>query len=433
MKTMEQEKPALGAQEAVLGAMLIDPRIVPAVLGKVAEDDFTDATCRNVFAAFTQLLSAAKHIDAVTVLGVLGNEYRQYLSGLMDVTPTTAGWEIYAEQMKTAAKMAKAKELLAGVSFLTTPEEMQQAISRAASVFSGRSGNVMPLPKALMAAMEELDKEPKYLEFGIDALDHGRLWAERGDFVIIGARPSVGKTAFALQIAKQLSQKNRVGFFTLETEPRKLATRWISQSATINMTHLKNRELSAGEYTAMAQSNGRDSRYCNLDFVKAAGMTTDQIISETVAGQYEVIVIDYIQLIRGKGERDENQRVANISMDLHTFGQQNNVAVIALSQLSRAGQNSGGMATLRGSGQLEQDADIVLMLELANQDEPDGDRTLSIEKNKEGRRGHCTLRFAGQYQHFEYVPPNKRQMEEERRANLENQEQIPMPQARIAY
>ena len=119
-------------------------------------------------------------------------------------------------------------------------------------------------------------------------------------------------------------------------------------------------------------------------------------------------------------------------MTLHTFAQQNGIAVIALSQLSRAGQNGGGMATLRGSGQLEQDADIVLMLELINPDDADSDRTLSIEKNKEGRRGHCTLRFAGQYQHFEYVPPSKRHVEEQR-ANLENQEQIPMPQARIAY
>ena len=72
------------------------------------------------------------------------------------------------------------------------------------------------------------------------------------------------------------------------------------------------------------------------------------------------------------------------------------------------------------------------MLELINPDDADSDRTLSIEKNKEGRRGHCTLRFAGQYQHFEYVPPSKRHVEEQR-ANLENQEQIPMPQAQIAY
>lgn len=429
-----QERPALGAQEAVLGAMLIEPKVIPAVLQKVTEEDFTDTTCRNVFNAFVKLIAASKHIDAVTVLGVLGGEYRQYLSELMDITPTVAGWESYAEQMHADAKMFRARKILNDFAFLSTPEEMQRAISKAASVFSGKSENVVPLSKALIGAMEDLDRKPEYLEFGISALDHGRLWAEHGDFIIIGARPSVGKTAFALQIAKQLARKDRVGFFTLETEPRKLATRWIAQSALINMTHLKNRQMSVGEYTAMAQANSQDSKYCNLDFVKAAGMTTDQIIAETIAGQYNVIVIDYIQLIRGRGERDENQRIANISMTLHTFAQQNGIAVIALSQLSRAGQNGGGMATLRGSGQLEQDADIVLMLELINPDDTDSDRTLSIEKNKEGRRGHCTLRFAGQYQHFEYVPPNKRQLEEEqRRANLESQEQIPMPQARVAY
>ena len=429
-----QERPALGAQEAVLGAMLIEPKVIPAVLQKVTEEDFTDTTCRNVFNAFVKLIAASKHIDAVTVLGVLGGEYRQYLSELMDITPTVAGWESYAEQMHADAKIFRARKILNDFAFLSTPEEMQRAISKAASVFSGKSENVVPLSKALIGAMEDLDRKPEYLEFGISALDHGRLWAEHGDFIIIGARPSVGKTAFALQIAKQLARKDRVGFFTLETEPRKLATRWIAQSALINMTHLKNRQMSVGEYTAMAQANSQDSKYCNLDFVKAAGMTTDQIIAETIAGQYNVIVIDYIQLIRGRGERDENQRIANISMTLHTFAQQNGIAVIALSQLSRAGQNGGGMATLRGSGQLEQDADIVLMLELINPDDTDSDRTLSIEKNKEGRRGHCTLRFAGQYQHFEYVPPNKRQLEEEqRRANLESQEQIPMPQARVAY
>lgn len=429
---IEKEKPALGAQEAVLGAMLIEPKVVPAILRKVTAEDFTDATCRNVFNAFVKLIAASKHIDAVTVLGVLGGEYRQYLGELMDITPTAAGWEAYAEQMRADAKMFRARKILNDFAFLNTPEEMQQAISKAASIFAGKSENVVPLSKALIGAMEALDKKPEYLEFGISALDHGRLWAEHGDFIIVGARPSVGKTAFALQIAKQLAKKNKVGFFTLETEPRKLATRWIAQSATINMTHLKNRQMSPGEYTAMAQANSQDSKYCSLDFVKAAGMTTDQIIAETIAGQYNVIVIDYIQLVRGSGERDENQRIANISMTLHTFAQQNGIAVIALSQLSRAGQNGGGMATLRGSGQLEQDADIVLMLELINPEDTDSDRTLSIEKNKEGRRGHCTLRFAGQYQHFEYVPPSKRHVDEQR-ANLENQEQIPMPQARIAY
>ena len=90
---IEKEKPSLGAQEAVLGAMLIEPKVVPAILRKVTAEDFTDATCRNVFNAFVKLIAASKHIDAVTVLGVLGGEYRQYLGELMDITPTAAGWE----------------------------------------------------------------------------------------------------------------------------------------------------------------------------------------------------------------------------------------------------------------------------------------------------------------------------------------------------
>lgn len=438
------KKPEVGAQEAVLGAMIIEPTLVQEIMGTVSADDFTDPTCRNVYDAIQQLLVSSQKIDAVTILGKLGAEYRAYISGLMDVTPTSAGWKVYADQMKTETRIFRAQEICSKGAYVTTEEEMQHIIRKLAGIFTkGNKTKAVPLHKALLEATEELSKTPNYLKFGFDALDNGRLYAEHGDMIIIGARPSVGKTAFALQIAKEMSKKDKIGFFSLETQISKLATRWIAESATIHLNHLKMRNLTSGEYTALAHANNRDAKYCNIHFVPPAAMTVDEVISESIKNQFQVIFIDYLQLIEGKGEKDENTRIANISMALHRFAQENGVTVIALSQLSRAGKNGSGMETLRGSGQIEQDADIVLMLELKDPDDTDSMRTLSIEKNKEGRRGHCTLRFDGGHQRFEYVPPYQSRKQDnireeevpseekpQERPKISDAEQIAMPEMR---
>ncbi|OUM20018.1 replicative DNA helicase [Butyricicoccus porcorum] len=419
--------PEVGAQEAVLGAMVIEPALVPEIMRKVSAEDFTDPTCRNVYDAIRKLAISSRPVDAVTILGQLGPEYRSYISGLMDVTPTTAGWETYADQMKTESQIFRARKIFGKGMYAATKEEMQQAISDLAGIFVNvGKAEAIPLHKALLDATKELEKEPHYLKFGIDALDDGRLFAEYGDMIIIGARPSVGKTDLALQFAREMSMKDKVGFFSLETAVPKLATRWQSASATVYLDHLKTRKLTQGEYIAIAHANNRDSKYCDMHFVSAAGMTTDDVIDVSIKNQFKIIFIDYLQLIQGKGERDETVRISNISMALHRFAQGTGTTVIALSQLSRAGKNGAGMETLRGSGQIEQDADIVFMLELKDPDDPDSMRTLSIEKNKEGKRGHCMLRFDGGHQRFEYVPPYRKTEKSTERPKKATAEQMNM-------
>lgn len=420
--------PEVGAQEAVLGAMIIEPTLVSEIMREVSADDFTDPTCRNVYDAIQRLLISSRKIDAVTILGQLGEEYRSYISGLMEVTPTSAAWKTYAEQMKNESQTFRARKLFGKGLYAANKEEMQKVISDLAGIFTKSNVNTVSLTKALSAALSELDKQPQYLKFGIDALDNGRLYAEYGDMIVVGARPSVGKTAFALQFGRAMSMKDKVGFFSLETGVEKLAIRWISSSATVYLDHLKMRKLTDGEHVAIAHANHRDSKYCNMDFVKAAGMTVDEVISESIKNQFKIIIIDYLQLIKGKGEKDENVRISNISMALHRFAQETETTVIALSQLSRAGKNGGGMETLRGSGQIEQDADIVFILELDDPNDPDSMRMLSIEKNKEGKRAHCMLRFDGGHQRFDYIPPYKKTEKTTGRTKVADVEQIAMPE-----
>ena len=139
--------------------------------------------------------------------------------------------------------------------------------------------------------------------------------------------------------------------------------------------------------------------------VDAAGWTVQQIKSKAVQLRAEIIIIDYLSLIRGEG-KSLYERVTNISMELHTLAQANRIAVIALSQLNRAGKDEPDMTSLRESGQIEQDADVILLLHeigrsvLDREAGGDADRRLIIAKNKEGMTGAITLNFQGEYQRF---------------------------------
>ena len=137
----------------------------------------------------------------------------------------------------------------------------------------------------------------------------------------------------------------------------------------------------------------------DLHVVEASGWTVEQIKSKALQLKATVIMIDYLSLIQGNGN-STYEKVSNISIALHTMAQRTKIAVIALSQLSREGKNAPDMTSLRESGQIEQDADCILLLHTVEPDNPHSDRELIIAKNKEGQTGKIPLTFKGEYQKF---------------------------------
>lgn len=234
--------------------------------------------------------------------------------------------------------------------------------------------------------------QPDYLRWGIRQLDE-RLYAERGDLIILGGLPSSGKTLLATQFAMHMARSGlRIGVFSLETSDAKLYDRMVAQTEGINFGRIKRNQMIADDYKT-ASTAIQTAQRITLDVIRASGFSVADVQAVAMARRYDVIVIDYVQLLQAKGNTRVEQ-VTNISLALHTMAQRAGIAVIALSQLSRPEKRpqrsrTPSMSDLRESGQLEQDADAIMILAA----QPGGNRVLSIVKNKEGERGAIELVF----------------------------------------
>lgn len=411
----------LNGETAVLGSILIDPEICGEVFSKVHENDFITSEYKHIFLSAKKLYLQNKHIDAVTICHEAGGDaYRDLLMQLMQVTPTSAGWYEYAEVLKQESRLYKLQQIGAKMMTCSSLDEASKILNEAHSLTSSRADiKTINMTQGLMNFMQDLESKPEYILTSIGKLDQ-KLNISSGDFIIIGGYPSAGKTALALQIASYMGIKKKVGIFSLETNDRKIYNRLISQLTLTDFRKIKTHNLSEKELLNIAKQN---KMLCDikLEVVNASGMTTNDIISKTYERRYDIIFIDYLQLITANSiKENRTEQVSQISRNLHTFAQDSNTTVIALSQLNRPEkenkvQKAPTMASLRESGQIEQDADAIMLLYLSDPENPYSDRVLKLVKNKDGELGYMLLNFDGRHQTFlEYMDEKNTKVQEYR-------------------
>lgn len=386
------------AQYSVLGAALIEPKVVPRVLAQTCESDFS-GPCLTVYQAMNEVFSSGFPVDLVSVAAKLGKEYREFLAQLMDITPTAANVDTYIaicrEQSRVIACREIGKELAASESVQNARKLLEQASSLLVSAQTSRTVN---MNDALRRFFERAEKPVKYLSWPIKELE-SELHVGAGKFIVLGAEPSVGKTAFALQCAWHWASAGKVGFFSFETDPETLFDRLISGFTGISMEAIKTNGISKREWDAICQATQAITQR-KLDLISAAGMTVADIRAKIMESGYKLVIIDYLQIVSARGG-SRYEQVTNISIDLHTMAQSLGVVVLALAQLSRSeGERQPRNSDLRESGQIEQDADLIIMLQLENQNCPEGPRKLFVTKNKEGRLFQMLLTFDGRHQTF---------------------------------
>jgi replicative DNA helicase len=323
---------------------------------------------------------------------------------IMTVTPTAANWEAYAEILHDEAMLKRLQEAAGKILCAADLDTAREATQQAVSMLADKPGlRCISFSQGLLEFIErqQANKKPNYIKWGINFLDDV-LYAEPGDFVIIGGRPSSGKTVLAAQFAFHMAASMRVGIFSLETRDRKIYDRLISYVARVPFEKVKRHTMESEDFKKAVEL-GRIADKINLDVIDAAGMSVDDIQAISLSRHYDIIFIDYVQLLKGEGKTRVDQ-VANISIGLHTMAGQTGITVVALAQLSRPDKSQKNtppkMSDLKESGQLEQDADVIMMLYLDDDDMPDGDRLLKIEKNKEGERGFFRLGFYPKYISF---------------------------------
>lgn len=397
------------AQASVIGAMLIDDRCVPEVVSIVSEDDFT-AAFRRIFRAARWLFEEGCSVDPVTVMHQLGDdpEYRRILMECMDVTLSASQAGQYArvlhEQGRLLRVRALGEQLLAASDLTAARALLEDAAGLAADTDNRR---VWTMTQAMQEFAERHTGEVQYLDWPIRELVEP-LGVEKGDFIVVGGRPSAGKTALTVQCAYHWGHRHKVGYFSLETSQRKVSDRLVSHAARINKNRIRRNQLTDEDWMRWAQVSGDRITKTGLEIIEAAGMSVSDIQAFATMRGYEIIVIDYLQLIEEPG-RTSYEAVTVISKKLHTLAQRRGITVVALSQLSRMDKNNprhASMTDLRESGQIEQDADIILMLNPVDPRKPvqEQNRLLRVEKNKEGQLCEIVLEFAGHLQTFRKAP-----------------------------
>lgn len=404
----------LSAQVAVLGSLLIEPRLIGEALSKIKEEDFTNPKCRMVFCAIRALFTAGEKVDAALVRGKLGGRsgdgWDQYLLELMDLTPTAANiWE-YAKLMREQARMSKGAELgqlITDACLGGDGEKLVAYLAQLNGLMVDRPGiRRMNMEEMLISFSERHTTPHEYITWNFPKLDK-QLYTDLGDMVVLGGYPSAGKTALAVAFAYHQANQYRVGFYSLETNRYKLADRLISNMASIDMGSIKRGEIDEQQWERFARESDR-IRVRKLELIEASGMSAQDIQADALANRYEVIYVDYLQLIEPESRRmNRAEQVSGISRDLQKLAHGNNILVVALSQLTRPETTKEGnaveptMSDLRESGQIEQDADAIMLLYLERPETPnESRRVLKIGKNKEGTRGRVYLVFDGQYQRF---------------------------------
>lgn len=391
----------LNAQYSVLGSALIDQQVVPKVLHETRESDYF-GTCQTVYKALRKLFNAGSPIDPVSVKAQLGDSYMEFILQLMEITPTAANIDMYIALCKEQARTNQLRDIARQMTEEEDGDKLRSLLEQASGMMVQRSSlKITTMADALRSFMDRHTRQTNYLTWPVGELND-RLYAEPGDFIIIGGYPSTGKSAWALQCAWHWARNYKVGFFSLETSSEKLFDRQMASVVQLSMDQIKRNTLGEKDWERICTMTTEITSR-NLELIPAAGMTPADVRAVTMMRGYQIIFVDYLQLLQGSGENRTTQ-VTQISIALHTLAQSMGVTVVALSQLARQGKQDKNtppdMSALRESGQIEQDADLIMMLSLQDKDNPAGPRELRIRKNKEGTCPNILLDFDGKHQTF---------------------------------
>lgn len=412
----ERGAKALELETAVIGSMLIDDKCIGPVLPEIGEEDFYHAPYRHLFAAMKAMFLAGKPVDPKTVCGYLRDDSSQLVELMrkcMEVTPTAANAVYYSRDLRIESRRLRRQELGYALSREGDPEKQDRLIDRInALTVDKRGSSAVPLSELFRDFTARMrDKTPpKYLTWGMETLDK-QLYAELGDLIVLGGHASSGKTLLSLLFALHQAREYRVGYYSLETSAQKIADRLVAAHAPVALPDIKRHTLTAPDWVATADLVRREEQ-TSFEYINAAGMTVADIAAMALSCRHQIVYVDYLQKLQARGQT-RFELVTSVSSDLQRLAKAHGIAVVALSQLSRAQKTKAGdwippsMSDFRESGQIEQDADVALLLWPEDMHDYRSNRVLKVGKNKEGTKATLTLEFDGLHQTMREVPKDE--------------------------
>lgn len=389
-------------EKSFIGRLLVqkDPG---ELFAEIDPADFKSKEAQEIFVAMRKLYEDGRKIDPVIAIEVVGEHVRDWVKDavLADEFEWAVSWQEYARMIAESAQLERAQVIAMQIIDAGTIDEAREAAESLLRTIRDKSErdehDMLSCLKETLAYMQE---QPKYYRTGFGSLDKHAMISP-GDMVVVGGRPSSGKTAFTLQIAAEMAKRCKVLYFSLETEPRKLTERLISSVSGVFLEKIKSRSLSDKDWEQIRNA-GETIKHADLTFISAAGYDMPRIFAKAQKAGADVIFVDYLGLVKSTGATRYEQ-ITNASIALHTFAQRTKISVFALCQLSRAAANgSPSIQDLRESGQIEQDADAVILLDYvgARENPKTTEYIVSVAKNKDGRTGDLRFRFYADAQRF---------------------------------
>ena len=436
---------SIEAEQSLLGGLLLDNQAFDRVADVLSADDFYRDDHRRIFRHIAKLIEAAKPADVVTVAESIEASDdkdrtggRAYIGALAQNTPSALHIRRYAElvreravQRKLAQVATEIAESALNLSGKEVPQLLDEAETRILEI--GESGSrggagLEEIKPVLARVLERIDylyhrdnpSDVTGLPTGFTDLDSKTAGLQPGDLVIVAGRPSMGKTAFALNIAEHVALQTHmpVAIFSMEMGGAQLATRMLGSIARVDQHKMRTGRLNDQEWSDLSHAMGR-LHEAPIYIDETAALNALEVRSRARrlwrqwGGKLGLVVVDYLQLMSSANARGSENRateISEISRSLKALAKELSVPVIALSQLSRAVEQRQDkrpmMSDLRESGAIEQDADVILFIyreEVYSPDKPDvkGRAKVIIGKQRNGPIGEVELTFLGQHTRFE--------------------------------
>lgn len=428
----------IDAEMSILGGILLENEAINRVLDILVPDDFYRESHRKIMRAMIELNEHREPCDLITLTTILKKRGEldevgggAYLATLVDFVPTAANISYYGRIVK---EKAIARNLIHAATEIVTDgydeqAEIEELLDKAQKTIFEISENRVKTPYfQLNAILKDTIKyigdlyEKKEHTTGVPTgfldLDHKTAGFQRSDLIIIAGRPSMGKTAFALNIAQYASiyaaPRYPVAIFSLEMSKEQLVTRLLCSEARVDASRLRTGNLLDGDWEKIMR--GAEKLFeaqIFIDDTPAISVLELRAKARRLKAEHEIgmIVVDYLQLMRGSGSPESRQQeISEISRSLKALAKELSVPVVALSQLNRGLESRNDkrpmMSDLRESGAIEQDADVIMFVyrdEVYNKDNPEvrGKAEIIIGKQRNGPIGTVDLTFLGEFTRFE--------------------------------
>ncbi len=436
------------AEQSVLGAILLDSSCLDRIAEILPKPDYFYLTNhRLIYSVMLEMFTLGKSIDFITVLDQLKhnddfdeNNAKTYLLQLAQIVPSIKNAQTYAyivrDNYDVRTLITTARDIIEEAADGTN-DASTLLDSAEQKIFDIRQGKNMQglqrINETIIETFDRLDvlnsddnKLYQGIPTGISDLDETITGLNRSDLILLAARPGMGKTSFALNIARHIAvkEKRRVAFFSLEMTKEQLTSRLLSTEAMVGGVKLRTGKLADDEWVRLIEAGDILSK-SEIYFDDTPGITVPEMKAKLRRlKDVDLVVIDYLQLMSG-GRRIDNrvQEISEITRNLKIMAKEINVPVITLSQLSRASEQRSDhrplLSDLRDSGSIEQDADIVLFLyrndyynDNENADE-DADRNAGeciVAKNRHGETRAVPLHWQGEYMRFTGKEVRRREM-----------------------